>query len=560
MQPSGKGSALFPLPTVLHPELLGKVSSEDERVTVENICRALNSMAGTEVDAAEFAPSRVQCRSVEHLLHQARIACAWSEKVEEIEWEDFFRVKNVDYKGDEVLVAKTTCWENVSHSFPSEIGRVNLSDVVSQGLVDYVKSFDDFLLPEEDRFFVKPPKVMVPPESWEDMARNLIEKGVCGVIGGRDIFRVQGKKLLNGLFGVSKQEYVGSTEVHRLIMNLIPLNKIVRGVDGDISTLPAWASMTPLFLDDDQQLLVSSEDVRCFFYIFRTPPEWRRFMALNRPLPKSLWPRHGDDSEYFLCADVLPMGFKNSVSIAQNIHRNIASWAGSRGGVLGDPSMELRKDRSFPQGSTLYRLYLDNFDLLEKVDIRTANLVSGKPSVETLAIRAEYEEWGIPRHPKKSVVRKSVAEVQGAIIDGVKGVAFPKTEKLLRYMMLGLRFFYSSSSTQKEAQVVGGGLVYVAMFRRPLLGGFNAIWEFISSFEGYPPVCRLPIPFVVKLEVVRFLSLFPLAMMNFRPNFDGSVTASDASSSGGGHNGKPLPYGVWGGGFTRYAEGRCTWS
>ena len=316
VQPSGKGSSLFPLPTVLHPELLGKVSSEDERVTVENICRALNSMAGTEVDAAEFAPSRVQCRSVEHLLHQARIACAWSEKVEEIEWEEFFRVKNVDYKGDEVLVAKTTCWENVSHSFPSEIGRVNLNDVVSQGLVDYVNSFDDFLLPEEDRFYVKPPKVMVPPESWEGMARNLIEKGVCGVIGGRDIFRVQGKKLLNGMFGVSKQEYVGSTEVHRLIMNLIPLNKIVRGVDGDISTLPAWASMTPLFLDDDQQLLVSSEDVRCFFYIFRTPPEWRRFMAFNRPLPKSLWPRHGDDSEYFLCADVLPMGFKNSVSIA----------------------------------------------------------------------------------------------------------------------------------------------------------------------------------------------------------------------------------------------------
>ena len=374
----------------------------------------------------------------------------------------------------------------------------------------------------------------VPPESWEEMARNLIEKGVCRVIGGRDVFRVQGKKLLNGMFGVSKQEYVGSTEVHRLIMNLIPLNKIVRGVDGDIATLPAWASMTPLFLDDDQQLLVSSEDVRCFFYIFRTPPEWRKFMAFNRPLPKSLWPQDGEDSEYFLCADVLPMGFKNSVSIAQNIHRNIASWAGVRGGVLDDPPVELRKDRAFPQGSTLYRLYLDNFDLLEKVDTRTANLVSGKPSVETLSMRAEYEEWGIPRHPKKSVVRKSVAEVQGAIVDGTKGVAFPKTEKLLRYMMLGLRFFYSASSTQKEAQVVGGGLVYVAMFRRPLLGGLNAIWEFISSFEGYPPVCRLPIPFVVKLEVVRFLSLFPLAMMNFRPNFDGNVTASDASSSGGG--------------------------
>lgn len=181
--------------------------------------------------------------------------------------------------------------------------------------------------------YVNPPKVMFPPESWEGMAKNLLERGVCSIIGGKDIYRVKGRKLLNGFFGVSKQEFVGEIEVHRLIMNLIPLNKIVRGVDGDIATLPSWSSMTPLFLNEDQNLLVSSEDVRCFFYIFRVPPEWRRFMAFNRPLPKSLWPKDSSDEEYFLCADVLPMGFKNSLSIAQNIHRNIASWAGLRGGI-----------------------------------------------------------------------------------------------------------------------------------------------------------------------------------------------------------------------------------
>ena len=532
--PSGTGNTLFPLPTSLLPEHWGEVPSEEERVTVENLCRALNSMAGVEVEANGLPPTRVQCRSVEHLLQQARIACAWSEKVKELDWEDFFNIKGVDYKGDEVLVARSTGWENLRHALPDEIGRVNLVDVVSHGLVDYVKGFEDFLVPEEDRIHVRPPKVVVPPEDWEVLAMNLVKRGVCSVIGGEEVFRVQGKRLLNGLFGVSKQEFAGSVEVHRLIMNLIPLNKIVRGVDGDIATLPAWSSMSPLFLDEGQELLVSSEDVRCFFYIFRTPPEWRKFMAFNRPLPRSMWPVDGTDSAYFLCADVLPMGFKNSVSIAQNIHRNIASWAGKRGGVLSETSNELRKDRPFPQGFSLYRLYLDNFDLLEKMDSRTASLVAGRPSMETLALRAEYEEWGIPRHPKKSVVRQKLAEVQGAYVDGEKGVAFPKTEKLLRYMMLGLRFFKSRAATQKEAQVVGGGLVYVSLFRRPLLGGLNAIWRFISSFEGYPPVCRFLIPLEVKMEVIRFLSLIPLAMMNFKPNFDGRVTASDASTSGGG--------------------------
>lgn len=159
--PKGSGSRLFPLPTSLHLDQLGKDSSEEMKATVENLCRALNSdsMAGVEVERPCSPPSRVQSRLVEHLLKQARMACAWSEKVEEVDWQDFFNVKGIDYKGDEVLVAKSTQWENVSPALPSEIGWVNLVDVVSHGLVDYVKGFDDFLILEEDqRCMSTPPK------------------------------------------------------------------------------------------------------------------------------------------------------------------------------------------------------------------------------------------------------------------------------------------------------------------------------------------------------------------------------------------------------------------
>lgn len=83
-------------------------------------------------------------------------------------------------------------------------------------------------------------------------------------------------------------------------------------------------------------------------------------------------------------------------------------------------------------------------------------------------------------------------------------------------------------------QIVGGGLVYFAMFRRPLLGGLNHLWKFVVAFEGYPPVVRLPIPVEVKAELARMIALVPLAYIDFRSSVSKMVTASDASTQGGG--------------------------
>ena len=67
-----------------------------------------------------------------------------------------------------------------------------------------------------------------------------------------------------------------------------------------------------------------------------------------------------------------------------------------------------------------------------------------------------------------------------------------------------------------------------------MLGSLNAVWKFIESFKGYPPVIQLDIPTEVKLEVARFVCLIPLAQMDFRLNISPEVTASDASTTGGG--------------------------
>lgn len=110
---------------------------------------------------------------------------------------------------------------------------------------------------------------------------------------------------------------------------------------------------------------------------------------------------------------VLPMGFVNSVSIAEHMHRNIVRWSA---GSLEPPAMgegELPKDKGMTSASNMYRVYLDNFDHVERLDERTAMLVKGTPSAQVLKLREDYMALGLPRHTKKAVERQFKAEVQG---------------------------------------------------------------------------------------------------------------------------------------------------
>ena len=124
--------------------------------------------------------------------------------------------------------------------------------------------------------------------------------------------------------------------------------------------------------------------------------------------------------------------------------------------------------------------------------------------------------------------------MQGALVDGDLGYAMPKPQKLVQYCRLGFELLVRGQSTLRELQVACGGFVYIAMFRRPLLGSLNSVFEHMKSFDGEAPVVRLALPYQVKIEIARFILLSPLAQIDFRIPVDGEVTASDASTTGGG--------------------------
>ena len=526
-KPSGR---IFPLPT--SSIYLSRVLPDFSRSVLSmlrTLVVSLNSLNGEGIwNASDGTP--LQKEVLVGLAEDCRRVCSWVDKGSPVTWENFFKCRGIDYKGDEVLTAQAMQWENVRAALPKEVGGVALEDVVEMGSRHYVLNFDEYLLPVEDQIHTKPPRVLVPPAEWERFCAELLSRGVFDMVHEDDVYRVDGKPVLNGLFGVSKGEFDGPWESMRIIMNLVPINQVVRGIEGDVGTLPSWAGMTPLNLMPDEDLIVSSEDVRCFFYIFKIPLAWHRYMAFNRPLPPSLCGARA--GTWYPCSAVLPMGFKNSVALAQHVHRYILRRALQTVPLGGEG--ELRKDRTFPSCPSMFRVYLDNFDELRKVSKQLAETVEGKVSPLIAGLREEYLRLGVPRHPKKGVASQRKAEVQGAIIDGEQGLAFPKPEKVLKYMQLSRLLLQQKMCTQKQAQVVAGGLVYLCLFRRPLLGCLNAVWKFITGFEGSPPFIKMTIPNEVKSEIARFMGLVPLAYMDFRTHISPHVTASDASEHGGG--------------------------
>ena len=334
------------------------------------------------------------------------------EKVPSLGFKQYFTHCGIDYQGEEIKVARSITWEGIEASLPEEIASLDLRNFCSEGVLYYVNHFEEFLIPLEEQSIGATPKTMVSEDEWDKVAVGLVQRGLCKVLLEDELYEVGGCPLKNGMFAVSKQEVKNGVEALRLIMNLKPTNSLCKSLSGDTPTLPSVTGMTGFYLSESEVLTLSSEDVRCFFYLFRVPEAWIRYLGFGRCVPDHLLPAHaGEGQRGYLCSLVLPMGFVNSVSIAQHIHRNmIKKSLGSMRPFLGGEA-EIRRDRVAPQGKDLFRIYRDNFDQLRKVDKRTAKLLEGEVSDLVMAVREVYEQTGLPRHPKKSVQQQLEGEV-----------------------------------------------------------------------------------------------------------------------------------------------------
>ena len=347
-QPSRlRNNAVFPLP-------LSSVVIEGSKhpAWVKATCRALNLLYGEPDGDKNRCPGAACLRALKFVVECIDDMSLWDDVFVDLSFDTFFQSKGVDYRGEEVKTAQRFSWTSLKPAMPPEVGSVRLVDFCTLGTKNYVENFPDFLVPPEKRWMGRTPCVMVNEEDWFEVCQGLIHSKVCGVIPVDDVCHIDGRPLVGGLFGVGKNEFVGGVEVQRLIMNFVPLNANCKPLDSDIATLPGISGMSPFLLGDGEIALISSEDIRCFFYLFNLPPNWYPYLAFSKDVPDQLVPSQWRGRRCLLHAMVLPMGFRNSVGIAQHVHRNVIRQAllESSPPVTGEG--EMRKDRAFSEPRT----------------------------------------------------------------------------------------------------------------------------------------------------------------------------------------------------------------
>eukprot|EP00438_Fugacium_kawagutii_P004931 Skav200617 [mRNA] locus=scaffold2029:3408:6608:+ [translate_table: standard] len=501
---------------------------------LRGVIASLNSLYGVSA-AGSSRRTLARDRIVKRLSEAVDRCNLGGMTVPRVTFHDFFMFRGLDYAGEEIKLARSITWEQIEASLPSEVGSLDIREFCEGGVLDYVNNFPQSLVPEEMMTIGKTPKVMCSDSEWPKVVDGLVTRGLCQVVDEADLFHIGSRPLLNGLFSVSKQEFVGPVELCRLIMNLKPLNANCKPLEADTCTLPSVTQLGSVYLEDGEVLCTSSGDLRCYFYLFSLPQAWIPYLGFGKPIP----PGHGgvplgEGRKKFLASRVLPMGFLNSVGIAQHIHRLVVRRSmGSMNPPVGG-ELELRRDRVMSSGSRLYRVYLDNFAQLTKVNRRLAELIKGAPTPEVLALRRFYQDHQLLIHPKKTVEQELGAEIQGAWLDGNRGTCMAKPVKIFRYVALALCLLGEGKASQKELQIVGGGMVYISMFKRQVLGSLNQVWRDITTLDSMPDGYRAPLRKATALELCRFIGLVPLAFMDLRSCFDPLVTASDASASGGG--------------------------
>ena len=277
---------------------------------------ALNHLAGYEgsltAEPDGVASSSMASETSIRSLAEKRLAALivrnrmWEVPESSLSFSEFFSRRKVDYCGEEVKLAQSVSWAAVNESLPEGVGSLPLTDFCTLGTKGYVDDFERYLMPVDAQVRVKPPRVMISEGEWHNVCTGLIEKKVCEVWPVSQLHHIGGAPLLNGMFAVGKGEFKSGIETQRLIMNLVPVNQICKSLEGDVGTLPAVTGLSGFLLGSGEVALLSSEDIKCFFYLFEIPTSWRRYMGFNKAVPGDLVPKELQGQP---CVLVSPWGF-----------------------------------------------------------------------------------------------------------------------------------------------------------------------------------------------------------------------------------------------------------
>lgn len=454
-------------------------------------------------------------------------------------WSDRLPTLSVNYTGDVVEKARWLTGAQVIPGLPPEGfgGSLNAVDFCTPWVRKHLEDpsltrLDDSEVAGELPFAT----VHASHEEWEQIAVQLVQRGVAVVLEEEEIQTFKGRPILNGAFGVTKPNKfvdVGGSQrpVLRLIMDFRAANTVHRMLPGSVDSLVGPAKWQAIVLGDKQTLVTSGDDLVSCFYLFRVPRAWSQYFAFRKQVSKAALGLEGPPgSMAYVASAVLPMGWAAAVTIMQHIHRGIA--------LQGLPEdREVHRSRALPEvakdgPSSLWNLYIDDFTNLEVLEEESINQVkAGVPSESAMqnAMQQLYQAGRVPYSSEKSSCREPVTETLGALVDGRRGVLGVSTHRALDLISLSIHLMSLDKVPVKWLQVYIGKFVHVLQFRRPLFGLIRHLWKRLQYFSSGRGLA----PWEVE-ELFVLVCALPLCYTDLRAGLSKTVTSSDASEWGGG--------------------------
>lgn len=484
--------------------------------------------------------SALEVRAVDTMRRSVARRCTVDEvippKVDAIEKD--LKSRRVGYGGEELGTCQMLTMEQILPSLPppEHGGSIDTLLWVSPQTRDFLLHPEKCLKSRELLNKLRPPgKIHMRTEDQGALAQELIRRNICQWIPLREVVEVDGKPILNGMFGVEKPTFLPSgKKVLRLIMNLVPSNEILTQLQGTVAGLPSITSWQSTVLEGDEELRLFQSDMSSAFYLFKLPVQWQKYLAFNIHAKGYDIGAAEVDSEldFVLACNVIPMGWISSVSIMQEVSENLLLTGGL------DPAGQVRRTKGLPRFMTdvlskargqqrvWWHVYLDNFAAAER-------LVPPDPATQGRICHELAEEvWGsagVVSSKKKMVVDSGRVEELGAEINGGEKMVGGSTSRFLGVVRATLWLLAQRFLVKKWVQIVAGRWVFLMQFRRPTMCLFNDVWTFVSSPKKSSPQLVMK----VRQELMHAILLSPLMHCHLGAQVTKKITASDASGTGG---------------------------
>eukprot|EP00435_Cladocopium_sp_Y103_P035917 s1405_g9.t1 len=171
-----------------------------------------------------------------------------------------------------------------------------------------------------------------------------------------------------------------------------------------------------------------------------------------------------------------------------------------------------------------WQVYLDNF---MSGEISSGDNMRLSESLQSLAMQA-WGDAGVLTAADKQVVNERQITELGVRIDGNRQLLGGSPARLLKTIYVTLHHLLNKSWSRKEAQIILGRWIFLLQFRRAGMSVLSRSWDVLNV--AWPSRAQLG---VLYRELLMLVCLGPLIQADLSSTFDGAVSCSDASESGG---------------------------